>query len=181
MTPLCELALKYGTNKCEEGYTPFYYELFTKYRPIIKKVLELGIGGPGLSGGPSKHGASLYMWEEFFPEAEIYGADIDPALLINAGRIKSFQADVESSLSLTALALAAGGNFDVVIDDAVHLPGPQINAALTLLPYLTPKGIYIIEDVANCPPEFIMDQIPPEYRCGTRLFVHYPIVAIVRR
>jgi hypothetical protein len=180
MTPLCELALKYGTNKCEEGYTPFYYELFTKYIHNVKKVLELGIGGPGLSGGPSKHGASLYMWEEFFPEAEIYGVDSDAGLLINAGRIFSMQADVNEPATLATIGKMFGP-FDVIIDDAVHLPKPQLQSALTLLPYLTPKGVYIIEDVANCLPELIMDQIPPEYKCATHQFVHYPIIAIVRR
>ena len=180
MTPLCELALKYGTNKCEEGYTPFYYELFTKYVTNVKNILELGIGGPGLSGGPSKHGASLYMWEEFFPEAKITGIDIDPALLINAGRIRSFQADVYSPMTLAAVALQRG-NFDVIIDDAVHLPEPQLQSALTLLPYLTPKGVYVIEDVANWEPEFIMYQIPPEYKVATHRFTHWPIIAIVRR
>jgi hypothetical protein len=180
MTPLCELALKYGTNKCEEGYTPFYYYLFNKYVTNVKKVLELGIGGPGLSGGPSKHGASLYMWEEFFPDAEITGVDIDPALLINAGRIRSFTADVCAPMTLVPVALNRG-NFDVIIDDAVHLPEPQLQSALTLLPYLTPKGVYIIEDVANCPVEFIMDQIPPEYKCATHQFIHYPVIVIIRR
>lgn len=181
MTPLCELAVKYGTNKCEEGYTPFYYELFTMYVRNVKKVLELGIGGPGLSGGPSKHGASLYMWEEFFPDAQIYGADIDPALLINRGHIASFQADVYDQRSLLSLVANVGSPIDVIIDDAVHLPEAQIHAALTLIPYLSPTGVYIIEDVANCHPDAIMKEIPPDYRCATHQFVHWPIIAIVKR
>jgi 8-demethyl-8-alpha-L-rhamnosyltetracenomycin-C 2'-O-methyltransferase len=180
MTPLCELALKYGTNKCEEGYTPFYYAMFSLPRFKVKKVLELGIGGPGKSGGPSKLGASLYMWEEFFPEAEITGVDNDPALLINAGRIRSFQADVFDPMTLTAVALNRGP-FDVIIDDAVHLPEPQLSSALTLLPYLSPTGVYIIEDVANCPPEEIMVALPPEYRSATLKCAHWPIIIIARR
>jgi hypothetical protein len=87
MTPLCELAQKYGTNKFEiHGYTPIYYEILKDRK--IKRVLELGIGAPGLSSGPSEHGASLYMWRDFFPDAEIMGFDILPELMINEGRIE---------------------------------------------------------------------------------------------
>lgn len=44
MTPLCELAKKYGTDKCSDvhNYTPVYYELLKDKN--FKKVLELGIG-----------------------------------------------------------------------------------------------------------------------------------------
>jgi hypothetical protein len=42
-----------------------------------------------------------------------------------------------------------GGNFDLIIDDADHVPAHQISAALTLLPFLAPGGTYVIEDVTD--------------------------------
>lgn len=176
MSPLCELALKYGTNKVDMGYTPFYYELL-KDKPI-KRVLEVGIGGPGLSGGPSLHGASLYMWRDFFPQAQIVGFDVQEDLLFAAERITSYKADVYSTESLITAALKAGGYFDLIVDDAVHLPIPQLATAVTLLPYLTKNGIYIIEDVANCDPIEIIKEIPPEYACWSVRFTKLPLIII---
>jgi len=49
VTPLCDIAFKYGTDKCPQlghSYTPFYYDLLKDKRETIKKVLEFGIGGP---------------------------------------------------------------------------------------------------------------------------------------
>jgi hypothetical protein len=162
---LCELAEKHGTNKAEYGYTPIY-EAMLKPR-TINRILEIGIGAPGLSGGPSKHAASLKMWEEFFPLAEIFAMDVRTEILINQGRIHSLWADVGDSATLVHAAEMMGGNFDLIIDDAVHEPGPQINALLTLLPFMAPKGLYAIEDVANCDPREIIAALPPdEYEAG---------------
>ncbi len=72
MTKLCELAEKYGCDKCPQvghPYTPHYYELL-KYKDI-KKVLELGIGSrETMQWTPDNYqkGASLKMWRDFFPD-----------------------------------------------------------------------------------------------------------------
>jgi hypothetical protein len=39
-----------------------------------------------MSGG-GKPGASLYVWRDFFPNAYIFGADIDKEVLFNDKRI----------------------------------------------------------------------------------------------
>jgi hypothetical protein len=178
MTPLCKLAIKHGTNKADEGYTPFYYELFKDRQ--VRRLLELGIGGPGLSGGASRHGASLFMWEEFFPLAQIYGADIDPSLLIERGHIRSYMVDVTDSHSLNRLGHLVGGQLDVIIDDAVHLPEPQTLACQTLLPFLAPGGVYIIEDVANCPPREIIDSLPDNYSRYSVQCKNWPLVVVFK-
>jgi hypothetical protein len=176
MTPLCNLATQYGTNKVDMGYTPFYYELLKDKR--VRRVLEVGIGGPGLSGGASKHGASLYMWRNFFPSANIYGLDVDRKLLFAANGILTAWADVNNPQSLIDAALYFGGDFDMIVDDAVHLPAQQLGTAVTLLPFLSKDGIYIIEDVANCDPMEIIQHIPPEYACWSIWFTQLPLVVI---
>lgn len=158
---LCELAEKHGTNKAEYGYTPVYQDL-TAHHPV-KRILELGIGAPGLSGGASLHAASLKMWAEYLPEAEIFAVDNRREILFNGDRIMSLWADVYDSASLIHAAETFGGHFDLIVDDAVHLPDAQINAMRTLLPHLDTNGIYCIEDVANCHPDVILAEIPPGY------------------
>lgn len=160
MTPLCALAQKHGTDKCDKhGFTPVYYEKFKDRK--VSRLLEVGI----------KRGASLRMWEEFFPDAEIFGIDHNPAALFNAGRIKSLFADQKDPASLVDVAKKAGGNFDLIIDDGSHHWSLQLSTALALLPFLSDHGLYVIEDVMMRvrkdvrvdDPKFIRNRLPSGY------------------
>lgn len=147
-TPLCELAKKHGTDKkSKHNYTPTYYAMFKDRVEGVRRILEIGI----------KRGASLYMWEEFFPNAQVFGIDNNPKRLITAGRIKSFLADQLDAASLRKVAAVADGLFDVIIDDGSHIPEHQLLAARTLLPSLASDGIYVIEDVRD---QKIVERIP---------------------
>lgn len=146
-TELCELAVKHGTDKVIWGYTPTYYTLLAPRREQVKRVLEIGICGE--RDIPNNHtGASLYVWSEFFPNAEIIGIDIDPKWMVNDGRIKSLCVDAYNSGKLDS-ALAGFDQFDFICDDAVHDPIPQIGLLHDLWPRLAENGLYAIEDV--CP------------------------------
>src|SRR6266481_3140055 len=84
MSKLCDLARKYGTDKADY-YTKFYSLLLEHKRETARAVLEIGIGTPGaMSHVPNyKPGASLRMWQEYFPDAHIYGADKDREALLH--------------------------------------------------------------------------------------------------
>lgn len=170
-TPLCELADKYGTNKAQVGYTPIYWNLLKTRKYSTRRVLEVGIGGPGLSGGPSMHAGSLFMWEEFFPEAEILGIDIRTELLLNKGRIISRWGNVDQPLTISDAAMSANRDpfekYDLIIDDAVHTFKPQRDTMEALLPFLAHKGIYVIEDVVNCSPADFVPHVPKGYGFAT--------------
>lgn len=142
MTPLCELALKYGTDKVREGdgahhdYTEFYHPFF-KDR-TVNRLLEIGIS----------RGGSLRMWKEYFPNAEIYGLDINRDLFFEEERIHCLYCNQGSTQSLQSVKELTGGSFDVIIDDGSHLPLHQVLTFQILYPLLNPSGIYIIEDVS---------------------------------
>ena len=149
-TPLCKIAYKHRTDKCpriKHNYTPFYYE-YLKDRDI-KKVLEFGIGYEGTMGHVAnyKTGASLYMWQEFFPKAQIFGADISPKAMIKDKRIKTYVCDETDEKQVKQLVSEIGGDIDLFIDDASHFVSHQILLAKTILPLLKKDVIYIIEDV----------------------------------
>ena len=163
ITELCKIAYKYGTDKypqLKHSYTPFYYELLKARRNQIKKVLEIGIGyyrgikhnettyDPGLKRQYHR-GASLYMWRDFFPNAQIYGADIRPQTLFEDERIKTYLCDERKKEDLVRLIENTGSDIDVVIDDASHHVDDQIFLAKTILPLLKKDVIYIIEDVMH--------------------------------
>lgn len=160
-TPLCEIAYNYGTDKCPQlkhSYTPFYYEIFKDKRNSIKKVLELGIGhyknmqnveviyDPGLKRYYHK-GASLKMWRDFFPNAEVYGADRVPESMFSGERIKTYLCDETKKEELEKLIRNTENDIDLLIDDASHHLEDQIFACFTLMPLLKKDVVYIIEDV----------------------------------
>ena len=167
-TPLCELAEKYGTDKAGGGYTAFYHLLLGAHRERIRSVLELGIGTTGaMQHVPGyKPGASLRMWEEYFPNASITGMDIETSGLVSSGRVQIVQGDERRSTDLVNAALWAGLP-DVIVDDAIHESDAQVFAANTLMQYVAPGGFYIIEDVAS--PYLVSSQLEfPHYAVMTR-------------
>ena len=162
-TKLCELAYKYGTDKCPQlrhSYTPFYYELLKDRRQSIKKVLEMGIGY--FEGMPERLivydnglkrdyylGASLYMWRDFFPNAQIYGADILPEVMFKDERIETFLCDERNKDDLINLVKKTGSDIDLFVDDGSHLKRHQIFLCRTVMPLLKRGVIYVIEDVKD--------------------------------
>lgn len=154
MTPLCELAFKYRSDKCPfvgtlpHSYTPFYYELLKDKRESIKKVVELGTGTPDtMILDKYITGAGLRMWRDFFPNAMVYGADIKPESVFTDDRIETFQYDLSKKENLLELISKTGTDVDLFIDDASHKRDDQILAALTLMPLFKKDVIYIIEDI----------------------------------
>lgn len=163
-TELCELAYKYGTDKCPQikhSYTPFYYEYLKDYRNTFKKVLEVGIGHTRKNWhNPQEiskekfvprlqNGASLRMWRDFFPNAEIFGADISPLALFEDERIKTYLCNEIEQKDVEKLINTIGSDIDLVIDDGSHHVDDQIALAKNLLPLLKKDVIYIIEDVGH--------------------------------
>src|SRR5208283_4067001 len=77
------------------NYTLLYHSMFEQSRSQIKTIFELGIGtnftdvasNMGPAGTP---GASLRGWRNYFPNAEIYGADVDQRVLFSEPRISTF-------------------------------------------------------------------------------------------
>jgi hypothetical protein len=155
-TPLCEIAFKYGTDKCPQikhRYTEVYYKLFKDKVNQVKKVLEIGVGHQEkmkvFDNPQYVTGASLRMWRDFFPNAQIYGIDTDPETIFNDERITTFCYDQTNYRDLELLIAQIGSDIDIVIDDGAHTPSSQIITCLELMPLLDKKVFYIIEDVTD--------------------------------
>jgi hypothetical protein len=148
---LRQLAQKYASDKLYwHSYIPKYEELFEGLE--VKRLLEIGIGyadlmKPFLPEGVSYvHGSSLYMWQEYFPDADIFACDIREDTLINRGRIRSMMCDQSDPFGLGIMCGTYGLIYDVIIDDGSHIPEHQERTAEILLTYTRPS-LYIIEDV----------------------------------
>lgn len=154
MTPLCDLAFKYKSDKCPKlglSYTPFYYELFKDKKGKVKKVFEFGVGYPESMFKTKGYitGASLYMWREFFPNAKIYGADISEKAQVKDKRIKTFICDQMDGKRVKNILKMAGYDIDLFVDDAAHDVISQTYLFKIVFPLLKKGAVYVIEDVRS--------------------------------
>lgn len=156
-TTLCALMNAMGSDKGDSwhNYTTFYSKLFEPLRDKKINLFELGIGTnfldlPSNMGAGGKPGASLYAWEKYFPNADIYGADIDKRILFTTSRIKTYYCDQRDPASIEEMFKnkeLCNTFFDIMIDDGLH----EFEANLTFLIHSIHKlkegGIYIVEDL----------------------------------
>jgi len=134
------------------NYTILYTELLRNFKP--KRIFEMGLGSnnpniPSNMGPNGKPGASLYGWSEYFPEAKVYGADIDYECLFSTEKIKTFYCDQINRISIQKLwnqyELLEG--FDLIIDDGLHSLESGIIFFENSIHKLNIGGYYCIEDI----------------------------------
>lgn len=135
------LALKYGTDKdaSHHDYCRIYEQLFP-HPEKVQRVLEIGI----------LYGASLRMWADWFPNAQIVGMD---NILQFKGEIPSRIALVkgDSSNSKDLEYITTFRPYDLIVDDGSHFWAHIITAFEPLfLNALAPGGFYVIEDLHVC-------------------------------
>ncbi len=143
---LTELANKYASDKgnqyaCAHYYTRHYAQLFDDRRENIQAVLEIG-----LNLSHRFDCASLRMWLDYFPNAHIYGIDIIPQSFSHK-RVTTFVGDQRDAAFLESYSRRFSAFFDIIIDDATHVPRDQQVTFVKLFHALKPGGIYIIEDM----------------------------------
>jgi SAM-dependent methyltransferase len=161
---LSELSEKYGSDKGSiiedrmhrsgwphHCYTDIYDFFLSGIRNTASDILECGIGtnNPNLpsSMGPNgQPGASLRMWRDYFPNAEIIGIDIDPNIMFSEDRIKTFVVDQVSPYSIQKFKDEVKVEFDLIVDDGLHQYIPQLTLFENMFDRVKQGGIYIIED-----------------------------------
>lgn len=167
--PLRELFDAYGSDKhFSHCYEQIYGRLFDDPSSVTH-VLEIGIGSQNtdiVSHMPTitKPGASLRAFRDVFPNATIYGADIDRQVLFQEPRIDaSYYVDQTQLDSLVALNENLP-KCDLIIDDGLHCAFANINVVSTMLTKLKPNGYLIIEDIPT--------QTLPVWQLIARLLPH---------
>jgi hypothetical protein len=151
---LCDL---YGTDKggdggrYRHGYSITYDLLFRLFRYKAINLFECGIGSKKVDSFTKTQGvsgASLRVWQDYFPNAHIYGADIDKDLLFTDERITTVELDQTNEQSISTALSGLGVSFDIVIDDGLHRFAAGKSLFLGMQPFLSKQYIYVIEDVA---------------------------------
>ena len=160
-TPLCEIM---GRHKSDKGninitsswhnYTTFYYSIFKDLREKKLRIFELGLGTnnvnvPSNMGPNGIPGASLYGWSDFFPNSEIFGADIDSEILFNTNKIKTFYCDQTNPDIIKNMWVEPSlqKNFDIIIEDGLHKFDANVCFFENSIHKLNSNGYFIIEDI----------------------------------
>ena len=154
-TDLCRLMQAAGSDKVgpRHNYTVVYDRLFGPFRSEALSLFELGLGtnkpgAPSTMGPAGVPGASLRAWREYFPNAQIHGADIDAEILFQEERIHTYWTDQRDPEAIRRLWQEVGDvSFDIMIDDGLHEASANFRFLLESFGKLKPGGLYVIEDV----------------------------------
>jgi len=142
---LQQIGQKHGTDKHDihhtyggSTYLNIYDRYMSEYRDKPIKMLEIGV----------RDGCSHRMWREYFPNATIYGIDIDPRCKqTESDRIRIFIGSQSDPVTVNAAVNHAGGQFDLILDDGSHVNELTLKSFDLLFPALKAGGLYIIEDL----------------------------------
>ena len=120
------------------NYTKIYSLYFAPIKNEPLRLLEIGI----------YKGASVILWENYFPNAELHFIDITLANSKYSSKRSHYHlADQSNSQQLLNVVSNINGKFDIIIDDGGHTMQQQIVSFTTLFPSLKSGGMYIIEDL----------------------------------
>lgn len=110
-------------------------------------MLEIGV----------QTGASVRMWADYFPNAQIVGIDINPQCAQFASRrIQIITGSQDNPEIAKFFRSEYPDGFEIVIDDGSHV-GEHQRASLDLFfPLVRPGGLYVIEDLhCSYSPKFL--------------------------
>ena len=140
MKSLTELAEFYQTDKCRTMHN--YIDMYEQWvgNLHVNKLLEIGLGG----------GASVRMWADYFPDAEIYTMELGQ---------EEFQKNwASSTLDVSDINIIVGdstdpktwenipNNLDIIVDDGDHKAETQITTFKLGFGKLRERGLFFIED-----------------------------------
>lgn len=153
---LSDIGKKYNTDKVGHGFTYIYDDLFSKYKNDSFNLLEIGVF----------FGSSIKMWNEYFKNAIIYGADTFKGIQGNGNifnnpkqyyndwlqnKPNNIILDILDQSSENELADFSNKyintKFKIIIDDGSHLMKDQQLTFFFLFDLVEPGGMFIIEDI----------------------------------
>lgn len=155
---LKEIGDRYGTDKGDQNhqfngisYLDVYEQYFSPLRYEDINILEIGVS----------RGLSLKTWKEYFPNANIFGMDIDSDCKQHEDERISIEigSQVDKN-ALQNISDKANGEFDIIIDDGSHVNKYTLESFNFLFQKVKKGGIYAIEDLRQSYIE--LDKIGPD-------------------
>lgn len=150
-----EVMRKYSTAMvpwgCDKDTDHSYGDLYNRVCGDLQnrgaQVLEIGV----------LHGAFMQAVAEFLPDACVCGMDIAPRLWAgwnwSDDRVRVVQVDATQPHAVDVFE----GPFDLIVEDASHVPHEQARTLDLFAPLLKPGGVYIIEDIHPDAAEYVRE------------------------
>lgn len=163
---MCKLSTKYNTDKSpynqnsfRHAYTGVYHFLFKKVYHKELKICEIGV----------LKNESIKLLRDYFVNSEIFAFDNELELIKNAKKdnlknVHYRQVNVKSEKNLIDTFNNVKVHFDIIIDDSTHEFDDQIRLIKSLVNYLKPGGMIIIEDIYEDNDEKNYYEFLSEYR-----------------
>lgn len=118
-------------------YFPVYERYFSRYVNRTVRMLEIGVW----------KGGSLQVWKRYLGSmAKITGIDINPTSQFQEFQITVCTGDQKDE-NFLKIVNEHHGPFDIILDDASHLPNEALASFHYLYPLMSPDGVYVIEDI----------------------------------
>jgi len=160
-TTLCDIMNKNKSDKASRigtssghNYTKYYDLIFDSRRYDNVNMFELGLGTNNINftsnmGENGVPGASIFGWNEYFINGNIYGADIDTGCLFVTNDIRTFYCDQTDPWIIKQMWDNKYLDFDIdiIIEDGLHTFDANITFFENSYHKLHKNGIYIIEDI----------------------------------
>jgi predicted O-methyltransferase YrrM len=127
---------QFDTDKYEHGFIDFYEPYFNNLKDV-KHVLEIGV----------YNGGSLQYLSTKYPNAKIYGIDIEDKRQYDTENVKTFIINQEDRNLLNKFLEEVNVEFDLIIDDGGHTMKQQQVSFGVLFKRLKKGGLYILEDL----------------------------------
>lgn len=169
VTDLCKMFNEYGSDKANShNYGQLYFKYFEKFRNDKLNIFELGLGTndesiPCNMSKYGKPGASLKAWKKFFPNSNIYGADIDGKILFSEDRIKTFYCDQTNPYVIELMwnnKELADIQFDLIVEDGLHEYTANLMFLTNSVHKLKVGGHFFVEDISLYEYEFWEKKLP---------------------
>lgn len=150
MDSMLDLCLKnrYDTDKYLAGSTFWqsphcyvehvYSHVFDRMRESCKSLLEIGV----------YNGGSILLWKDYFPNATIYGVDINIAPALNKA-IDRVYTTIGDGYTVQYANSIKNYSFDIIIDDGPHTKESMHKFLQLYSNKVTTNGILVIEDIPD--------------------------------
>ena len=126
-------------------YALEYERLFRGFRQDAFNMLEIGLD----VASPPADVPSVRAWRTYFPNAVVYGFDIEDFSFVQERDVVIFRGNQASRGDLSRFLETYGSPaFRVVLDDGSHAASHQQISLATLFRQVEPGGLYIVEDMS---------------------------------
>lgn len=138
LDPLSAIAKEFDCEKftlCD--FTKYYHDLFKDFRNDKFNLFEIGI----------YKGASMRMWEKYFPNADVYAIDTDLRhMKHSSAKVHTYYLNQCDKDRLSEL-MDYIGECRIICDDGSHEAPDMVASLEVLYPHLEEGGYYIVEDI----------------------------------